>query len=252
MTERGDFAVALVREAGVLARQMRELLGAVDAKDPLDFCTEADRRVEQLVRERIAARFNEPVLGEEAGGGPASRLWVVDPIDGTVNFIHGTPRWCISLAFVVENRVELGVIFAPAEQRLFVAERGAGARLNDAPIRVSRLAHGAGPVVEVGWSSRRPITAYAALIERLIGAQMEFRRYGSGALGMADVAAGLNDAYVELHINAWDVAAGLLLVQEAGGWTNDYLRGDWAMQGNPISACTPELQDKLAKITGIA
>ncbi|HSU06157.1 MAG TPA: inositol monophosphatase [Acetobacteraceae bacterium] len=251
MSERRSFATALARDAGALACRMRGALGVINAKDPLDFCTEADHAVEQLVRDRISVRFGEAVLGEEGGGEPASRLWVVDPIDGTTNFIHGTARWCVSLAYVVEGRVELGVICAPAEDRLFVAEHGSGAWLNDAPIHVSGLRHGAGPVIEVGWSSRRPIAAYAALIEGLIAADMEFRRHGSGALGMADVAAGVNDAYVELHINAWDVLAGLLLVQEAGGWTNDYLAGDGLTRGNPIVACTPELRQRLMGLTGI-
>lgn len=250
--ERRAFATALALECGALARRMRRSLGAIDTKDPLDFCTDADRAVEALVRDRIAARYGEPVLGEEGGGDPAPRVWVVDPIDGTTNFIQGTPRWCVSIAFVAQGRVELGVICAPAEDRLFVAERGAGVWLNDAPIRVSGLHHGMAPVAEVGWSSRRPIAAYAALIERLIAGGIEFRRHGSGALGMADVAAGLNDAYVELHINPWDVLAGLLLVQEAGGWCNDYLGGDGLANGNPILACTPELRDRLVAITGIA
>lgn len=249
--DRRGIAVGLAREAAALALRMRGALGVIVAKDPLDFCTEADRAVEALVRERIAACFNEPVMGEEAGGEPAPRLWVVDPIDGTTNYIQGSARWCVSLAYVVHGQVELGVICAPAEGRLFVAERGAGAWMNDAPIRVSGLRRGTAPVVEVGWSTRRPIADYATLIQKLVGDAIEFRRHGSGALGMADVAAGVNDGYLEVHINAWDVLAGLILVQEAGGWASDYLGGNGLVAGNPILACTPELRERLSAISGV-
>jgi myo-inositol-1(or 4)-monophosphatase len=252
LSERRAFAGALAVEAAAMAASMRASLGVIHAKDPLDFCTDADRAVENLIRERVAREFAEPVLGEEAGGEPAARLWVVDPIDGTTNYFLGSPRWCVSLAFVAAGRVQLGVISAPMEGRLFVAARGAGAWMNGAPMRVSGLQYGTAPVVEVGWSSRRPIAAYADLIQRLVGAGMEFRRHGSGALGMADVAIGVNDAYVELHINAWDVLAGLVLVEEAGGWTTDFLASDGLTRGNPIVACTPELRDRLVAASGIA
>lgn len=104
------------------------------------------------------------------------------------------------------------------------------------PAHVSKLGHGASPVVELGWSPRRPIARHGTLIQRLIGDGVEFRRLGSGALGCAETAAGLNDGYLELHINAWDVLAGILLVREAGGWTSDFLAGDGLMNGNPVIA----------------
>jgi myo-inositol-1(or 4)-monophosphatase len=251
LAERRAFAGVLAVEAGALAGRMRAALGVPQAKDPLDFCTDADRAVEDLVRERIAREFGEPVLGEEAGGQPATRLWVVDPIDGTTNFILGSPRWCVSIAFVADGKVELGVISAPVEGRLFVSARGAGASMNGSRLQVSGLRHGTAPMVEAGWSNRRPVASFAALVQRLVGAGMEFRRHGSGALGVAGVAAGVNDAYVELHINAWDVLAGLLLVGEAGGWTSDFLAGDGLMGGNPIIASTPELRERLLGVVGI-
>jgi myo-inositol-1(or 4)-monophosphatase len=111
------------------------------------------------------------------------------------------------------------------------------------------LAHGAAPLVEVGWSERRPLAAYCTLLHRLTEAGIEFRRHGSGALGLAEVACGLNDGYAELHINAWDALAGLLLVREAGGWTNDFLAEDGLRQGNLVLAATPALGDRLATMT---
>ena len=115
-------------------------------------------------------------------------------------------------------------------------------------MRVSGLAHRAAPLVEVGSSNRRPFARYLALLDGLHGAGCEFRRHGSGALGMVDVARGAADAYLEMHINAWDVLAGLVLVREAGGWTNDYLAEDGLTRGNPIIACTPELTARLTPL----
>ncbi|MBV8916044.1 MAG: inositol monophosphatase [Acetobacteraceae bacterium] len=248
LAERRDCAIALVIEAGALAQSMWQGLGPVQAKSPIDFCTEADRAVEQLVRDRLTARFGDAVIGEEDGGDPAANVWVVDPIDGTTGYIHGDGRWCISLAFVRDNQIELGVIHAPATGRLFVAERGKGASLNGRPITVSHLAHGTAPLVEFGWSDRRPLARYCDVLQGLGADGIEFRRHGSGALALADVALGLCDGYLELHINAWDALAGILLVQEAGGRTNDFLDGGGLTEGNLLVATTPELHDRIQRI----
>jgi myo-inositol-1(or 4)-monophosphatase len=245
MQARHEFAIELAREAGALASDLRRSLGSLEAKDPMDYATKADHEVEALIRKRIGDRFGDPVIGEEDGGAPADLVWVVDPIDGTVNYIHGSTRWCVSIALIAGGEIESGVINAPDEGRLFTARRGQGALLNGAPMRVGNLRHGASPIVELGWSPRQPIERYAALIQRLIGDGIEFRRLGSGALGVADTAAGLNDGYMELHINAWDVLAGMLLVREAGGWVSDFLAGDGLVSGNPITVCTPEIAARL-------
>ena len=245
LAARHQFAIELAREAGLLAATLRRSLGVLEAKDPMDYATKADHAVEALIRQRIGDRFGDPVIGEEDGGAPADLVWVVDPIDGTVNYIHGSSRWCISIALVEGGDVVSGVVNAPDENRLFEARRGHGAFLNGALMRVSNLRHGASPVVEVGWSPRRPIAAYATVIRRLIADGIEFRRCGSGALGVADTASGLNDGYLELHINAWDVLAGIVLVREAGGWTNEFLAGDGLVKGNPIVVCTPEITARL-------
>jgi myo-inositol-1(or 4)-monophosphatase len=249
LAERHAFAIDLAREAGALASDMRATLGALEAKNPMDYATRADHAVEALIRRRIAERFGDPVIGEEDGGAPADLVWVVDPIDGTVNYVHGTTRWCVSIALVAGGEIESGVINAPDEGRLFTARRGHGTFVNGVAASVSGLRHGASPVVEIGWSPRRPIERYGELIRRLIGDGIEFRRLGSGALGVADTAVGLNDGYLELHINAWDVLAGMLLVREAGGWTNDFLAGSGLVDGNPIVVCTPEIEARLDSAT---
>jgi myo-inositol-1(or 4)-monophosphatase len=252
LAARHDFAIELAREAGVLAATLRRSLGVLEAKHPMDYATEADHAVEALIRKRIGERFGDPVIGEEDGGAPADLVWVVDPIDGTVNYIHGSPRWCVSIALVASGDIVSGVINAPDEGRLFTARQGHGAFLNGAPCQVSKLRHGASPVVELGWSPRRPIASYGILIRELIADGIEFRRLGSGALGVADTAAGLNDGYMEMHINAWDVLAGLVLVREAGGWICDFLAGDGLVTGNPVIVCTPEITARVCAAMQVA
>jgi myo-inositol-1(or 4)-monophosphatase len=246
LAERFAFAVELAVEAGSLALRMQRDLGPADAKTPIDFCTEADRAVERLIRERVTARFGDTMIGEEDGGEASDSVWVVDPIDGTTGYIHGTARWCVSLAYMRNGVIEIGVLYAPVGDRLFTARAGRGAFLNGRKLQVSHLRHQAVPVVEIGWSERRPIFAYCDLLTRMNADRIEFRRHGSGALGLAEVAAGLNDAYIELHINSWDALAGILLVREAGGTVNDFLADDGLNQGNLLFASTPELVDRIA------
>ena len=247
---RAALAVDVALRAGQLALAMRHNLGPADAKTAIDFCTEADLAVERLIRQEMAARFGgDSFIGEEYGGEAGEAVWVVDPIDGTAGYIHGTPRWCVSIAFVLAGVIEIGVIYAPVTDRLFVARRGRGAQMNGRPIQVSGLRHGAAPVIEAGWSERRPLGAYCELLARLTAARFEFRRLGSGALGLAEVASGLADGYVELHMNAWDALAGLLLVEEAGGRINDMLGDDGLRQGNLVLASTPEIAEALAAMT---
>src|SRR5580658_3393842 len=139
MQARHEFAIELAREAGALASDLRRSLGSLEAKDPMDYATEADHEVEALIRQRIGDRFGDPVIGEEDGGAPAHLVWVVDPIDGTVNYIHGSTRWCVSIALVEGDDIACGVINAPDENRLFTGRRGHGAFLNGTPMRVSNL-----------------------------------------------------------------------------------------------------------------
>lgn len=252
-------AQVLAREAGALAIALRSgptSAFGVETKSALDFATEADRAVERLVIERLGKRFGDDVLGEEYGaqrsaassgadrGIAGERLWVVDPIDGTFNFIHGLKMWCVSLAFLAAGEIEFGVIYNPATNEMFAARRGRGAFLDGERIWVSGARHAA-PLIEIGCSNRRPVAQYLDLIGRTYAAGCEFRRLGSGALGLASVAAGRTDGYLELHINSWDVLAGIVLVREAGGWTNDFLTGDGLRKGNEIIACTPELRETL-------
>ncbi|MFC4174378.1 inositol monophosphatase family protein [Microvirga sp. GCM10011540] len=249
-------ACAIAREASMLARRRfheRPRSQLPDFKGHQDFLTVTDAEVEELIRTRLHGLFpDDAFFGEEGGGSFERDVWVVDPIDGTANFARGIPHFAISIAFVRDNRVEIGVIYDVMQDELYTALRGAGASLNGLPIRTSGLAEIQHATVEAGWSPRLTHEVYVDLVKNLKAAGANVRRAGSGTLGLAYVADGRIDAYCELHINSWDALAGLLIVEEAGGWTNDFLAGDGLRNGNPVLACTAELADRLVAATGIA
>jgi myo-inositol-1(or 4)-monophosphatase len=248
-------AEAVVREAGTLALAYRggplAALG-IEEKGRLDLVTAADRAVERLVIERLGEAFGDGVLGEEYGGAAAERLWVVDPIDGTFNYIHGLPHWAISLAFLEGGATRLGFVFNPVYDEFFAARQGGGATLNGAPIAPSGSANLDRPLVELGRSRRDTLGDFSAILRRVVEGGCEFRRMGSAALGLAAVACGRTDGYYQRHIHSWDVLAGLLIAAEAGAWTNDYLAGDALLRGNAVLAVTPALKDKVAELVGLA
>jgi myo-inositol-1(or 4)-monophosphatase len=248
-------AEAVIREAGHLAAGhfARRTSLVIDRKGAQDMVSIADRECEDFIVGALARAFPEDsFLGEERGlqnpGGAAT--WVIDPIDGTHNFLTGVPFWCLSVALVVGTRSEIGLIYHPAENELFSARTGAGAFLNGAPIRISGETDLTCARLGVGFSYRRPIADHLRAVEALLAAGCEYLRLGSGALGMAYAAAGRFDGYWERHINSWDVAAGLALVREAGGWTNDFLAGDGLMKGSEVLAATPALVDRFKELTG--
>ena len=254
LERRLEAACAVAREAGALAKQNftewrnRE----VKLKGPQDYLTETDGRVEALIVDRLGAQFSgDGFLGEEGGGRPQAHTWVIDPIDGTENFARGIPHFCISIAFVADGDMALGVVYHPMTDELFTASRGAGATVNGRPMRVSSVSDPRFAAVEAGWSARRPMADYLALYERVTATGASVRRSGSGTLGLVYVADGRLDAYCELHINGWDALAALLMVREAGGWCNDFLAGEGLTRGNPVLATTPALRDVLVEATGI-
>jgi myo-inositol-1(or 4)-monophosphatase len=249
---REEALAAVTREAGALARELFSKPQDIKLKGKQDFVTAADGEVERLIVERLKERFpQDAFLGEEGGAsGQGDAVWVIDPIDGTANFAHRIPHFCVSIAFLSARELALGAISAPMYGELYRARRGRGAFLNDRPMRVAD-ADLKQAVIELGWSSRRPTRAYTALVERVLATGATFLRAGSGALGLAYVADGRTHGYCELHINSWDTLAGLLLVREAGGWTNDFLSGEALARGNAVLACAPGLKDALVAATGV-
>jgi myo-inositol-1(or 4)-monophosphatase len=240
--------IAIAQEAGDLARRQfldRDAM-TITFKGPQDWLTQADRQVEDLVTGRIRAAFpGDACVGEETGGTEASSVWVIDPIDGTSNFARGVPHFCISIAYMRDRKIESGAIYNPITGEMFSARRGHGAFCNGRRMKVSATSDFRLATIELGWSTRRTVTDYTAMLTRVVAGGASFRRAGSGALGMAYVADGRNDGYAELHINVWDVLAGILMVEEAGGWTNDFLAGDGFARGNAILAGTPGIRAAL-------
>lgn len=242
-------ACAVAREAGALIRKRfleRDDTLALQFKGPQDYLTETDGEVERLIAQRLAATFpDDGFFGEEGGGAYGPRAWVVDPIDGTSEFARGVPYFCVSIAFLLDGQAHIGVLYDPMRDELFAACRGRGATLNGQPIKVSTIDDVSRSAVELGWSSRVPYERYATVHGRLHALGAGVKRRGSGALGLAYVAMGRQDAYCELHINAWDAAAAVLIVAEAGGWVNDFLTPECLAHGNRVIACTPALRAAL-------
>ena len=246
-----EFAAALAVDAGKLAHSAFGQ-SAVSSKGRHDLVTEMDGEVERFIRSAIAKRYpDDAIIGEEQGGDAGSRVWILDPIDGTANYARGIPHYCVSIAYLEDGVPAVGILYDPSHEWLYSAARGQGATRNGERLTVSPCADMAAATVECGWSTRRSTADYLALLQRVMGAGCAIRRAGSGALGLADVAAGRVEGYCELHINAWDCAAGILLVQEAGGLTNDFFAGDGLTAGNPLIACNSALCDTLARVVGI-
>ncbi len=253
MMNRLQFASTLARDAGRLAHSAFGRSTA-SLKGRHDIVTLMDGEVERFIRAAIAKRYpSDAIIGEEEGGasGNGERVWVIDPIDGTANYARGIPRYCVSIGYLEDVKPTVGVLYDPSNDWLYAAERGGGATCNDERLAVSPIADLDAATVECGWSTRRSNADYLALVGRVLGAGCAFSRAGSGALGLADVAAGRREAYCELHINAWDCAAGILLVEEAGGFANDFFAGDGLAKGNPLIATNAALCAKLAAVIGI-
>jgi myo-inositol-1(or 4)-monophosphatase len=241
--------VGAVRKAG---RGLLKDFGEVQnlqasVKGPGDFVSEADRRAEEVLRaELMRARPAFGFLGEEGGGAGAKEWefrWVVDPLDGTTNFLHGIPHWAISVGIekrVTDSASEIvaGVIYNPAADELFWAEKGAGAYLNDRRIRVSARRS----LLEALFATGIPFAKvprkaeFSATLAALMPQVAGIRRFGSAALDLAWVAAGRYDGFWELGLNRWDIAAGLILVREAGGFVSDPEGGDPWLSGHVVAA----------------
>jgi myo-inositol-1(or 4)-monophosphatase len=250
--ERLEFSRKLARDAGRLAHSAFGQ-SATSMKGRHDVVTAMDREVERFIRKAIAARYpNDAIIGEEEGGGGGERLWLIDPIDGTANYARGIPHYCVSIGYLEHGVPVIAAVHDPSHDWLYSAARGEGAWRDGERLAVSPCADLGAATVECGWSTRRSTADYLDLISRVMAAGCAIRRVGSGALGLTDVAAGKSEAYCELHINAWDCAAGILLVQEAGGHTNDFFAGAGLTAGNPVIATNDALCAKLAAVIGIA
>lgn len=243
-------AVKAARRAGnVIVRGSRELdLLTVTVKGPKDFASEVDRMAEAAIVETLHAAYpDHAILAEEGTARDRNRdaenVWIIDPLDGTTNFLHGFPQYCVSIALAHRGVITQGVIYDPVRNDLFTATRGRGAFLNDRRIRVSRRTHLRDCLIGTGFPFRdgSGLDTWLQMVRVMVQQSAGLRRPGAAALDLAYVAAGFYDGFFEIGLNAWDVAAGSLLVLEAGGLIGDLAgEGDY-LYGGQVIAATPKI-----------
>ena len=259
MTIHSALITVMEKAARRAAPRLRRDFNEVDAlqvsrKGPADFVSMADRRCEQVLREELGhARPDWGMLLEEAGeiaGDPDKPRWVVDPLDGTSNFLHGIPHFAISIAVEDRGEVVAGLVYQPLTDESFWAEKGKGAWLQNKRLRVSARRDLADALIATGipfrghgdWPEWRKIAE--AVVPEVAG----LRRFGSAALDMAWVAAGRFDGFWEADLNPWDVAAGTLLVREAGGYVTDFRGRGAVASGKQVLAANDQIHSKLHKL----
>ncbi|MBM3522853.1 MAG: inositol monophosphatase [Alphaproteobacteria bacterium] len=247
------FATDLAREAGLVALA-RQPTGrhALSFKGHQDYLTEVDGAVELLIRAALLRAFpQDSFLGEEGGGDLGRSLWVVDPIDGTANFARGRHFWCISIAHMTDGVADIGVVHAPALNRLYAARRGGGARCDGRSIRASTIVKPSEAMIEIDWTATLSRSDFLATIDRALAAGFEFRRTGAGALALAQVAEGVLDGFIEGFTKPWDALAGCVLIREAGGLTTHFEHELLARMGNGVVAAGPGLFEALFRAAAL-
>jgi len=237
-----NFAIQTARDAGRLLAERMGRLVQITNKGEIDLVTEGDLAAEKLIIERIRSHYpRHSILAEESGeavvaGSPASEWkWIVDPLDGTTNYAHGYPCFCVSIALERAGSIEIGVVYDPMRDEMFAAERGQGAALNERRIRVSRIADLNRAMVCTGFPyDVRTRANFALQFTNFTLQAQAVRRDGSAALDLAYVACGRFDGFWEDGLNPWDIAAGVLIVAEAGGRVTDFA-------GRPLDIYTPKV-----------
>lgn len=253
-TARLEFAISTAERAGKAAlaafREIEKL--TIEKKGHQDLVSEVDRDTETFIRAEIARHFpDDGIVGEEHAPrqGTSGWTWVIDPIDGTANFVAGIPAWCVILACVHDGEIELGVIVEPSSGETFHAGRGGGAFVNGRPIRVADVTSLTEGSVATGYAARESAPAMVGLIEDLLSRGGMFFRNASGGLMLAYCAAGRLIGYLEESMNPWDCLAGLLLVTEAGGKVEMPPRETLTTGLIPIIAGGPGIFDELSELS---
>lgn len=249
-----NLMIKAARKAGrSLVKDFREVENLqVSVKGAGDFVSRADLAAERIIREELTrARPAYGWLGEESGETPGedpTRRWIVDPLDGTTNFLHGLPHWAVSIALEHKGEIVAGVIFDPAKDEMFYAEKGAGAWMNESRIRVSgrRSLSEALLATGVPFGTKRTLPATMRDLARLMPATAGVRRWGAAALDLAYVAAGRLDGYWERELNPWDMAAGLIIVREAGGMVEAVREGHKIFDSGSVIAANADIFDAFA------
>ncbi|MFP5505901.1 MAG: inositol-1-monophosphatase [Gammaproteobacteria bacterium] len=213
---------------------------SITSKDRNDYVSEVDRQAEDVIIRTLRKAYPQhAILAEESGSqGDGDFQWVIDPLDGTTNFLHGFPQFAVSIALLHKGRLEQGVVYDPLRQEMFTATRGAGAMLNNRRLRVSPRPGLGGALLGTGFPYKvhDHLDAYLAMLKEFIKETAGVRRPGSAALDLAYVAAGRLDGFWEIGLNTWDLAAGALLIQEAGGIVGDFTGGpNFLKSGNIVA-----------------
>ena len=251
-----NFAIQTARDAGrVLAEKFGRAI-QISNKGDIDLVTEADLASERLIVERVRSYHpRHAILAEEAGdvaaagGGESEYKWIVDPLDGTTNYAHGYPVFCVSIALEHEGRVVVGVVYDPVRDELFAAERGEGATLNGRRVRVSATDDLGGALLCTGFPyDVRERGDFARHFRNFIMSAQSVRRDGAAALDLAYVASGRFDGFYEEGLRPWDVAAGVLLVEEAGGRVTHYDGRPFDHYHPPIAASNGLVHDAMLRV----
>lgn len=244
-------AIKAARRAGnIIMRHIDQLERlAIETKGRNDFVTEVDRRAEaEIIRTIQSAYPNHAVLAEESGRQKGNdHLWIIDPLDGTTNYLHGYPQFAVSIALQRRGKLEQAVVLDPLRNELFTASRGSGAQLNERRMRVSKVTTLEFALLGTGFPFRTHdhlhtwINTFRVLLTHSSGV----RRAGSAALDLASVACGRLDGFWEIGLSAWDIAAGSLLIQEAGGLIGDFSGGQDFLQTGNVVAGNPSIYSKM-------
>ncbi|AWK85440.1 inositol monophosphatase family protein [Azospirillum thermophilum] len=259
MAARSALINVMVRAAEKAAKGLVRDFGEVEhlqvsRKGPSDFVSNADLKAERILREELQkARPDFGFLMEESGaskGAEAGTRWIVDPLDGTTNFLHGLPHWAISIGLEKNGEIVAGVVYEPVHDQMFWAEKGAGAFLNHQRLRVSERRNLADSVIATGipFKGRGDHAGFLGEAEAMMKEVAGIRRFGAASLDLAYVAAGRFDGYWERGLSPWDAAAGVLLVTEAGGFVGEIGGGRNPVFGGSILAANSHLHLPLAKI----
>lgn len=246
-----NVAIKAARAASNIIMRFADRLDTlkVTEKGRNDFVSEVDRMAEQEIIEILQNAYpNYAVLAEESGYQEGQDFcWIIDPLDGTTNFLHGFPQYAISIALVHRNQIEIAVIFDPIRNELFTASRGGGAHLNNRRMRVSQVAQLKGALIGTGFPFRDMSTFqhYIKMFEAVVPQAAGVRRAGAAVLDLAYVAAGRFDGFWESGLKPWDMAAGVLLIKEAGGIITDYQGGDKFLESGQLVAGNPKIYKSL-------
>jgi len=247
-------AVKAARRAGTIINRASNDLDAltIHVKQQNDFVSEVDQAAEKTIIDVLLTAYpKHAILAEESGAsGDSEYQWIIDPLDGTTNFLHGFPQYAVSIALLHKGVLDQAVVFDPTRNELFTASKGSGAFLNDRRIRVSKRIKLADSLIGTGFPYRdfTHLDAYTGMFRDLVQKTSGLRRPGSAALDLAWLAAGRTDGFFEIGLNPWDIAAGCLLIKEAGGLVSDFGGDDGYLESGHIVAGTPKVFGQLLQV----